>query len=49
MNEVTEFNFEIRCDLRGRLEAAIASEAIGGNMHMDTRVINVADVKSEVI
>ena len=43
------------CDLRGYLEAAMASEAImaseavGGNMHMDTRVIMVADVKSEVI
>ena len=48
MNEVTEFNFEIRCDLRGRLEAAMASEAIGGNMHMDTKVINDADFKSEV-
>ena len=41
-------------DLRGNLEAAVASEdavaseavmaleAIGGNMHMDTRVIRVA-------
>ena len=47
--EVTELNFEVRCDLRGHLEAAMASEYIGGNMHMDTRVIKVADVKSEVI
>ena len=47
--EVTELNFEVSCDLRGRLEAAMASEAFGGNMHMDTRVIKVADVKSEVI
>ena len=31
------------------MEAAKASEAIRGNMHMDTRVIKVADVKSEVI
>ena len=31
------------------LEAAMASEAVGGNMHMDSRVIKVADVKSEVI
>ena len=23
--------------------------AVGGNMHMDTRVIKVADVKSEVL
>ena len=42
-------------DLGGRLEAAVASEAVlaleavGGNMHMGTRVIMVADVKSEVI
>ena len=42
-------------DLRGRFEASVASEAVmaseavGGNMHMDTRVIRVADVKSEVI
>ena len=42
-------------DLQGCFEAAVASEAImsseaiGGNMHMDTRVIRVADVKSEVI
>ena len=42
-------NFEVRCDLRGRLEAAMASEAGGGNMHMDTRAIKVADVKSKVI
>ena len=27
----------------------MASEAVGGNMHMDTRVIKVADVNSEVI
>ena len=47
--KVTELNFEVRCDLRGYLEAAMASEAVGGNMHMDTRVIKVADVKSEVI
>ena len=36
------------CDLRGRLEAAMASEAVGGNMHLDTKVIRVADFKSEV-
>ena len=41
-------------DLRGRLEAAtvleavMALETVGGNMHMDTRVIRVADFKSEV-
>ena len=35
-------------DLRGFLEAAMASEAIRVNMHMDTRLIKVADLKSEV-
>ena len=35
-------------DLRGHFKATVASEAVGGNMHMDTRVINVADFKSEV-
>ena len=41
-------------DLRGHLEVAVASEAVmaseamGGNMLMDTRVIKVADFKSEV-
>ena len=51
--EVTEFNAEVRCDLRGRLDAAMASEAtkmaVRGNMHRDTKVIKVADVKSEVM
>ena len=50
--EVIEFNSEVRCDLRGRLEAAMASEAIKmavrGNMNIDTRVIKVAGFKSEV-
>ena len=39
--EVTEFNSEVRCDLRGCLEAAMASEAtkmaVRGTMHNDTR------------
>ena len=30
------------------MEAAMASEAVRGNMHMKTRVIKVADFKSEV-
>ena len=51
--EVTEFNFEVSLDLRGHLEVAMASEAtkmaVGCNMGMDTRVIKVTDVKSEVI
>ena len=50
--EVTDFSSEVICDLPGHLEAAMASEAtkmaIRGNMHMDTRVIEVADFKSEV-
>ena len=29
-------------------EAIIASEAVGGNMHVDNRLIKVADFKSEV-
>ena len=49
---VSEFKSVVRLDLRGHLEAAMASEAtkmtVRGNMHMDTRVINVADFKSEV-
>ena len=51
--EVTEFNSKVRCDLRGHLEVAMASEAtklaVGCNIGMDTRVIMVTDVKSEVI
>ena len=51
--KVTELNFEVRCDLRGHLEVAMASEAtqmaVRGNMHRDTKVIKVADVKSEVM
>ena len=35
-------------DLRGCLEAAMASEAVGGNINMDTPVIKVADFKFEV-
>ena len=42
-------NFEVRADLRGHLEATMASEAIRGNMHMNTGVIKVADFKSDVI
>ena len=29
-------------------EAIMASRAVGGNMHMNSRVIRVADFKSEV-
>ena len=50
--EVTGFNSEVRCDLRGCLEAATASEAIEmavrGNMHMNTRVDQLIEFNSEV-
>ena len=50
--EATEFKFEVRSDLRGHLEAAMASEAtimaVPGNMHIDTKVIGVACIKSKV-
>ena len=50
--KATEFKFEVRSDLRGHLEAAMASEAtmmaVTGNMHIDARVIEVACIKSEV-
>ena len=36
-------------DHRGCLEAAVASEAVEGIMHIDTRLINVADFKFKVI
>ena len=48
---VTEFKSEVRCDLGGHLEAIVACEAIKMdvrcNMHMDIRVIEVADFNSE--
>ena len=50
--EATEFKYEVRSDLGGHMEAAMASEAttmaVTGNMHIDTRVIEVACFKSEV-
>ena len=36
-------------DLQGHLEAAVASKAVGGIMHMDTKVIKVANFKFKVI
>ena len=52
VDEANEFKFEVRSDLRGHLEAAMASEAtimaILGNKHIDARVIEVACIKSEV-
>ena len=50
--EATEFKFEVRRDLRGHLEAAMASEAtimaISDNMHIDARVTEFACIKFEV-
>ena len=50
--EVTDFKSEVRIDFRGRLEAAMESEAtkmaVRSNMHMDTGVVEDADFKSEV-
>ena len=46
--EITEHKSEARSDLRGHLEAVMASEAtkiaVRGNMHIDTREIKVADL-----
>ena len=51
--EVTEWNSEVKFDLRGRLAATLTFEAtkkgVRGDMHMDTRIIKVAGLKSEVI
>ena len=50
--EATKFKFEVRSDLCGHLEAAMASEAtvmaVPDNMHIDAKVINVVCIKSEV-
>ena len=52
VDEANEFKFEVKSDLRGHLEATMASEAtimaILGNMHIDARVIEVVCIKSEV-
>ena len=49
--EPTELKFDVRCDLQGHFEVAMASEAtnmaVRANMQMDFRVIEVADYKSE--
>ena len=46
--DVNQLNSETRNYLRGHLEAAMVSEAVRSNMHMDTRVIEVAGFKSQV-
>ena len=52
VREATVFKFEVGCDLRGHLEAAMASEAtimaICDSMHIDSRVIRFTLIKSEV-
>ena len=44
--EATDFKFEVRCNLRGHMEAAMASEAtklvVKGNMHVVLGVIEAA-------
>ena len=49
--EVTEFNSEVSLELKGHLEATRVSEAMKvafrSNLHMDSRVIEVAGVKYE--
>ena len=51
--EEAEFKSDLRCDLLGHFEATRASEAVTvafrRNMHMDSRVIEVAGFKSEAI
>ena len=48
--KVKQFYVEVRGDLWGHSEAVMTEEAIkmavGGNMHMDIRVINVTDDKN---
>ena len=52
--EVADFNLvvkndiRVQVDLRGHLDAAMASEATRGNMHMNIRVLEVTCFKSEV-
>ena len=52
MIEVSEINSEASCGLRGHFEVA-TSEATKkitrGNIHMDSRVFDIADLKCEVI
>ena len=51
--EVKKFNSEVSLDLRGHLEATIASEAMKvafrSKMHMDSRVIEVTGFNYETI
>ena len=50
--EATEFKFEVKSDLWGHLEAAMALEAtriaVPDNMHIGPMVIEDSHIKSEV-
>ena len=50
--EAIDYKLEVECNLRGHLEAAMASEAtkvvVRDNMHIIPRVMEVAYLKSEV-
>ena len=47
--EPTELKFDVRCDLKGHFDVAMASEAtkmaVRANMHMDFKVIGVLEYK----
>ena len=51
--KVLQFNFQIISNLRGHMEATTDSEAtkmvVRGNMHINTRVIEVNELKYDVI
>ena len=53
VTEVTDIISEVVCDLRGCLEAFMASEAalltVRGNMYLNTCVVKGASFKSEAI
>ena len=50
--EVADLKSEVKFDLRGHLESAMASEVMKmayiGNMHIDVRVIEVTELNFEV-
>ena len=46
--EFTEFNSEVRCDLRGHLASEATKMAVKGKMHMGTKVVEVTEFNSEV-
>ena len=54
ITEVTDFKSEVRCDIRGCLEAVMASETVKkgpnliSNMHKAMLVIEVTDFKYDL-